>query len=114
VVSVELLAESRRHLPHRAAKRYLEGLGSVEDRREQSGPEQRLQPTHLYTKSEFFRGPLPGETINALVEHLTQALVPGQSREVSFLPWGGAYNRVPADATAFVHPARASWSSTWS
>jgi FAD/FMN-containing dehydrogenase len=30
-------------------------------------------------------------------------LAPGQSREVDFLPWGGAYNRVPADATAFVH-----------
>jgi hypothetical protein len=27
----------------------------------------------------------------------------GQSREVDFLPWGGAYNRVPADATAFAH-----------
>jgi Berberine and berberine like len=27
----------------------------------------------------------------------------GDSREVSFLPWGGAYNRVRADATAFVH-----------
>src|SRR5262249_9258679 len=25
------------------------------------------------------------------------------SREVSFLPWGAAYNRVPADATAFAH-----------
>jgi hypothetical protein len=30
-------------------------------------------------------------------------LAPGQSREVDFLPWGGAYNRVPADATAFAH-----------
>jgi hypothetical protein len=27
----------------------------------------------------------------------------GQSREVTFTPWGGAYNRVGADATAFVH-----------
>ncbi len=102
-VGMDPVAASRRHLPHRAAKRYLEGLGSVEDRREQSGPEQPRRPDHLYTKSEFFRGPLPGKTVNALVEHLTQALAPGQSREVTFLPWGGAYNRVRADATAFVH-----------
>jgi FAD/FMN-containing dehydrogenase len=102
-VGVEPVAASRRHLPHRAAKRYLEGLGSVEDRTEQSGPEQPPRPGHLSTKSEFFRRSLPGETVAALVEHLTQRLAPGQAREVDFLPWGGAYNRVPADATAFVH-----------
>ena len=55
-VGTDPVQASRRHLPHRAAKRYL-----------------------------------------------TQGLAPGQSREVDFLPWGGAYNRVPADATAFVH-----------
>ena len=27
----------------------------------------------------------------------------GESRELDFMPWGGAYNRVPAHATAFVH-----------
>jgi FAD/FMN-containing dehydrogenase len=102
-VGVEPVAASRRHLAHRAAKRYLEGLGSVEDRNERSGLEQPPRPGHLYTKSEFFRRPLPGETVAALVEHLTQGLAPGQSREVSFLPWGGAYNRVRADATAFAH-----------
>ena len=102
-VGVDPVAASRRHLPHRAAKRYLEGLGSVEDRPERSGPEPPPQPGHLYTKSEFFRRPLPGETVAALVAHLTQGLAPGQSREVDFLPWGGAYNRVPADATAFAH-----------
>jgi FAD/FMN-containing dehydrogenase len=101
-VGADPVEASRRHLPHRAAKRYLEGLGSVEDR-ERSGPEGPAPPGHLYTKSEFFRRPLPGETVAALVEHLTQGLAPGQSREVDFLPWGGAYNRVPADATAFVH-----------
>jgi FAD/FMN-containing dehydrogenase len=100
-VGVDPVAASRRHLPHRAAKRYLEGLGSVEDRPERSGPEP--PPSHLYTKSEFFRRPLPVETVAALVEHLTRGLAPGQSREVDFLPWGGAYNRVPADATAFAH-----------
>jgi berberine-like enzyme len=29
--------------------------------------------------------------------------VPGQSRELDFTPWDGAYNRVRADATAFVN-----------
>ena len=89
------------HLRHHAAKQYLEGLGSVEDR-EPLGPERPPQPSHLYTKSEFFRRPLPGETVATLVEHLSQGLAPGQSREVDFLPWGG-YNRVPADATVFAH-----------
>jgi FAD/FMN-containing dehydrogenase len=102
-VGADPVVASHEHLPHRAAKRYLEGLGSVEDRPEQSGPEQPPQPGHMYTKSEFFRRSLPGETVAGLVEHLTQGLAPGQSREVDFLPWGGAYNRVPADATAFPH-----------
>jgi FAD/FMN-containing dehydrogenase len=101
-VGADPVEASRRHLPHRAAKRYLEGLGSVEDR-ERLGPERPPRPGHLYTKSEFFRRPLPGGTVAALVEHLTHGLAPGQSREVDFLPWGGAYNRVPADATAFAH-----------
>jgi len=101
-VGADPMQASRRHLPHRAAKRYLEGLGSVEDR-ERSGPERPPQPGHLCTKSEFFRRPLPADTVAALVEHLTQGLAPGQSREVDFLPWGGAYNRVPTDATAFAH-----------
>jgi FAD/FMN-containing dehydrogenase len=101
-VGADPVEASRRHVPHRAAKRYLEGLGSVEDR-ERLGPERPPQPGHLYTKSEFFRRPLPDETVATLVEHLTQGLAPGQSREVDFLPWGGAYNRVPADATAFAH-----------
>ena len=102
-VGADPVAASRRHLPHRAAKRYVEGLGSVEDRRERSSPERPPQPGHLYSKSEFFRRSLSGETVATLVEHLTQGLARGQSREVDFLPWGGAYNRVPAHATAFAH-----------
>jgi FAD/FMN-containing dehydrogenase len=43
-VGADPVAASRRHLPHRAAKRHLEGLGSVEDRRERSGPERPPQP----------------------------------------------------------------------
>jgi FAD/FMN-containing dehydrogenase len=102
-VGADPAAASSRHLPHRAAKRHLEGLGSVGDRHEQSSPEPSSQPRHLYAKSEFFRRPLPGETAAALVEHLNRGLMPGQSREVDFLPWGGAYNRVATDATAFAH-----------
>jgi FAD/FMN-containing dehydrogenase len=56
-----------------------------------------------FSKSEFFGRPLPAETIAALVENLTEGRISGQSRELDFTPWGGAYNRVSADATAFVH-----------
>jgi hypothetical protein len=79
-VGADPVEASRRHLPHRVAKRYLEGLGSLEDQPERSGPEPPPQPGHLYTKSEFFRRPLPGETVAALIEHLTNGLAPGQSR----------------------------------
>jgi FAD/FMN-containing dehydrogenase len=37
------------------------------------------------------------------VRNLSEGRVAGQHRELDFTPWGGAYNRVPADATAFVH-----------
>lgn len=61
------------------------------------------QVGHLFTKSEFFRQLLPREAIAALVENLLRRLAGGQSREVTFVPWGGAYNRVRPNATAFVH-----------
>jgi FAD/FMN-containing dehydrogenase len=96
-------AATRRQLPYRAAKRYLDELGSIDDQREPAAPDQPPQQGHLYTKSEFFRQPLPDETVTALVEHLAGGPAGGHAREVSFTPWGGAYNRVPADATAFVH-----------
>ncbi|WUJ70587.1 FAD-binding oxidoreductase [Kribbella soli] len=48
----------------------------------------------VYSKSEFFGSPLPRDTI-------AQLLAAGC--ELGFTPMGGAYNRVPADATAFAH-----------
>ncbi len=54
-------------------------------------------------ETEFFRRPLPTEAIAALVENLQERRAPGQSRELDFTPWGGAFNSVRADATAFVH-----------
>ena len=62
--------------------------------------EDRLLECH---RSEFFDDPLSTTGVTALVGHLFQARSPGQPRTVSFLPMGGAYNRVPADATAFPH-----------
>jgi hypothetical protein len=38
-----------------------------------------------------------------LVELFVRGRRPGESRKLDFMPWGGAYNRVPADATAFPH-----------
>jgi len=34
---------------------------------------------------------------------VTRRRAPGQHRSVLFAPWGGAYNRRAADATAFAH-----------
>ena len=50
---------------------------------------------HPYNKSEFFREPLPVEAVTALVENLSEERIAGQSRELDFTPWAGAYNRVP-------------------
>jgi FAD/FMN-containing dehydrogenase len=61
------------------------------------------QSPFLFARSEFFRRQLPSEAAAALVESFLQGRASGESRELDFMPWGGAYNRVPADATAFVH-----------
>jgi FAD/FMN-containing dehydrogenase len=65
-------------------------------------PEAVQQP-YLFTKSEFFKRQLPTEAIAALLENFSRGRVLGESRELDFMPWGGAYNRVSPDATAFVH-----------
>ncbi len=58
---------------------------------------------HRFIKSEFFQRPLAGKVIEELLENFTRDRVARQSRELDFSPWGGAYNRMSADATAFVH-----------
>ena len=104
-VGAEPAQASRRHLPYREAKRYLDGLEPVEVPEGQASGGQAPQQGALFSKSEFFRRPLPRDTITALVDKLSEGLGAGHSREVSFLPWGAAYNRVPADAMAFAHRA---------
>jgi hypothetical protein len=79
------------------AKRYLSGLG---------GSAAELPGVH-YSRSEFFRRPLPPDAAAALACSVVAARVPGQAHEVDLTPWAGAYNRVPPDATAFAHRAEA-------
>ncbi|TDC49339.1 FAD-binding oxidoreductase [Jiangella ureilytica] len=61
-------------------------------------------PTDLKAgRSEFFRQALPSPAVSALVERLLTDRMPGYARECTFFAWGGAYDRVPVDATAFAH-----------
>ena len=72
---------------YRDAKRFLAGLGGDDDR-------------HAYLRSEFFAQALPGGAIDGLVAGLADG---DFARELDFSPWGGAYCRTPAEATAFAH-----------
>ena len=56
-----------------------------------------------FGKSEFFRRPLTREARADLLRNLSEGQSAGESRELSFTPMGGSYNRVPPQATAFVH-----------
>jgi FAD/FMN-containing dehydrogenase len=73
---------SHDHLPYRDVKRSL--------------ADEDAEPIDRFGRSELYRRPLPAEAIGAL----TRTNGPG---EVNFIPLGGAYSRVPAAATAFVH-----------
>jgi len=73
----------------RDAKRFLAGLGGAGE-----------DDGHAYLRSEFLAEPLSGAAIEALVAHLDEGRF---HRELDFSPWGGAYNRVAPEATAFPH-----------
>ena len=75
---------------YRDLKRSLAGLGPAE-------------PELVFSKSEFFRRPLPDRAITGLLDTFGHEPPAGQRRELNFTPMGGAYNRVPAQATAFAH-----------
>jgi len=77
-------------------KRYLAELG-------ERMPGATFEHGHSFSKSEFFDAPLPDGAVEALVRNLGSVRRSGQARELDLTPWGGAYNRVPVDATAFPH-----------
>ncbi|MGA9598391.1 MAG: FAD-binding oxidoreductase [Acidimicrobiia bacterium] len=90
----------REEMPYRDAKRYLAALG---ERFDDGWTGEMSAPGHSYSKSEYFRRPLAREAIDGLIERLTRATASGQVRQLDFTPWGGAYNRLRSDATAFPH-----------
>jgi FAD/FMN-containing dehydrogenase len=99
------ISASHTHMSFPQTRRFWAELGVAEDGAGEDPQPEVTQPRHLIAKSEFFRRPLPSEAIAALVGTFSQGRVAGESRELDFMPWGGAYNRVPPDATAFVHRA---------
>jgi FAD/FMN-containing dehydrogenase len=92
---VDPASASFEQLPYRQAKHRLA--------EHDAGSQLKPEAGHLFAKSEFFRSPLTPEAIAAIIDHLIADRVPGEARELDFTPWGGAYNRIPAEATAFVH-----------
>jgi FAD/FMN-containing dehydrogenase len=88
-----------KYLPFLDSKRYLAELGD-----QMTAPSAAGQPSpRSFSKSEYFGRPLTPAAIVALVSNFQQGRVSGQSRELDFSPWAGAYNRVPTAATAFAH-----------
>jgi FAD/FMN-containing dehydrogenase len=56
-----------------------------------------------HSASDFQFEPFPASLASALVDAVMTNRIAGQARELALTPLGGAYNRVAADATAFVH-----------
>ena len=87
-----------RAMPHRDAVAHWAGLGDRFPRRPTAPDAPR---PYSLAKSEFFRQPIPEDRIEALLEHFAAGAALGPERELSFIPWGGAYNRLAHDETAF-------------
>jgi FAD/FMN-containing dehydrogenase len=80
-------SDDRQHGTHRETKRWLSQDDPADDQ-------------FAYLHSEYFGSTVPAAE---LIDRLVADPRPGEQRELDFSPWGGAYNRVPADATAFPH-----------
>ena len=94
VAGSDPVSSERAHMRYGSLKGYLAERGPGDQEDEDGSP---------YMSSEFFREPLPAGAVEALVELFVRGRRPGEARKLDFMPWGGAYNRVPADATAFPH-----------
>jgi FAD/FMN-containing dehydrogenase len=90
----EAASADRAHMRYGSLKSYLVERGPGDQEDEDGRP---------YMKSEFVRESLPAAAVEALVENFVRERRPGEARKLDFMPWGGAYNRVSPDATAFPH-----------
>jgi FAD/FMN-containing dehydrogenase len=102
-LSAEPASATLEQMSHRAAKRFLAEQAPGAERPDRQSQVEPSRPSLMFSKSEFFRRPLPAKTIAALLDAFGAGRVAGQARELDFTPWAGAYNRVRPDATAFVH-----------
>jgi FAD/FMN-containing dehydrogenase len=87
--------------PYREIKRHL----AEYDVRSGERRSVEREPGHSYSKSGFSRRELRADVIAELLARLADGRRPREARVLDFTPWAGAYNRVPADATAFAHRA---------
>jgi hypothetical protein len=90
-----------RDLPGPAAA--LVSYPDVPDDIDISGPPWGTLPALHLARSEFFDRELPDAAIESLVDYLLASPVTDQSRDLEFIPWGGAIARMAPEATAFVH-----------
>jgi FAD/FMN-containing dehydrogenase len=97
------ISASSKQMTFSETRRFWANLGVEEAMAAQTLQPDVAQQPYLFAKSEFFKRELPTEAIAALLENFSHGRVSGESRELDFMPWGGAYNRVRPDATAFVH-----------
>jgi len=94
---------SAEQMPFAQTRQFWAELGATEDGDRPGPQDPSAQQPRFVAKSEFFSRPLPSEAGVALMENFVRGRAPGESRELDFMPWGGAYNRMRPDATAFVH-----------
>jgi FAD binding domain len=102
-----------KHASYRETKRHLAEHGPGDDRLEQTSQGLAPRQGHDFSKSEFFGRPLPTEATAMLMKNVFEGRVAGQSRELDFTPWGGAYNltRAPTPQPSSIAP-NSSCSST--
>ena len=102
-VGSDPLSATQRQMSFPETRRF---WAQLDAERNEAGDDPDAEPTehpYLFCRSEFFGRSLPAEAIAALLETFLRERAPGEARELDFMPWGGAYNRVPSDDTAFVH-----------
>jgi FAD/FMN-containing dehydrogenase len=92
-------SDFRAHMSFPETTRFWATLGAADG----SGQGEQQEDESLFLKSEFFRQLLPPDAVAALLANFAEERLAGQSRELDFTPWGGAYNRRREDETAFVH-----------